>query len=288
MIQMRPLLLAVLSAIVLASPVSAQVLWRMDYTPQASPAGGWEYISNRDVNVKFRQTFVLGGGPTGDNAYELTQLFNPGGSYYGGQFYWGWGGFVEPQDPPRGAARYYRFRMRFSSNSNLQSGSENPLGLLSPVSNKILMVGDGCTQDPCRVILNYLANQTTWNGVEFFRIQTDGGENPGTTGQFLVGTWLNIQVELRSSTTASSGNGSYKIWINNNNYNSPNAQVLNLQLNPSYWRMVHLGAYENGGLYVTGVHSFRLASFEVAGSFDLGWNRDLTVPSAPVNLRIVP
>ena len=269
-----------------ALPASAQVIFSMDYSAGSYPSGGWQ--NTWPESSEWRRVQVPGVGPNGQNTIEMIQLYDPSGGSFGGQHYWGWWGFVEGSDPSRGARRYYRWRMYFTPDSNMRSRSwadGSPTG----AANKLLIVGDTCGTS-CRFILTYEADVSN-NRIGYFRIQLDGGANLADTQPYSLGTWLNIQVELTSSTTSSSGNGSYKIWINNNNYNSPSAQRSGFQLNPTNWRMVGFGYFSNHGLASNGVHKWRHTDFQVATSFDANWSSGGTTttptPQSPSNVRIM-
>ncbi len=288
MIRSRTFALALLLPLFAGSPVFAQVFFRMDYSVGAAPNGGWP--TARTAGATHTRTRIAGGGPQGEDAYDLTQIYT-GTTVrdYGGEYYWGWNGMIEPSDPAQGARRYYRWRMRFSPTTNFR-GVYSTNGQATTLTNKILMVGDGCGESRCRVIVTYRGAD---NGrqAQYLRVQIDGGEDNADTAPINVGEWLDIQVELDSSTSRNGSDGGYKIWINNNDYNNPNARRTGIALNPVRWRQVDLGAYNNNGLTSNGVHAFRLTGFEASTAFDGGWARNnpsTGTPAAPSNLRIVP
>ncbi len=272
------------SSLISATPTLAQVFFNMDYSAPAAPTAGWPNgaVPTTATHDRVR---VPGGGPNGEDAYDLTQRYAPNEQGYGGEFYWGWNGDIEASDPPQGARRFYRMRMRFSPSSNFRGIFRD--GTPTTQTNKVLMVGDGCGRNSCRVIVSYRGGD---NGrqVEFLRVALDGGEVPADTPPLSVGQWLDIQIELDSSTTTSSSDGAFKIWINNNDYSRPTAQRTGIQLNPVRWRYTFLGAYNNNGLASDGVHSFRQTGFQAATTFDANWSRQTTLPSSPNNLRILP
>lgn len=272
------------SVLLSAAPASGQVFFNMDYSAGAAPVAGWGGAV--PTSATHTRTRIPGGGPQGDDVYELTQLYTGSAVQgYGGEFYWGWNGNIEAQNPAQGARRFYRWRLRFSPTTNFRGiyldGSQTTL------TNKILMVGDGCGRNTCRVIVSYRGGD---NGrqASFLRVALDGGEVPADTPPLNVGEWIDIQIELDSSSSTSSSDGAFKIWINNNDYSRPTAQRTGIQLNPVNWRYVSLGAYENNGLQSGGVHSFRIAGFQAATSFDSAWSRASTLPGTPNNLRIIP
>ena len=269
-----PVLFALVLLPLFAAAASAQVIFRMDYSSAAYPNGGWSWGANPE-SAHFTRQLLAGGGPNGSNAILVHHIPNDPM----GQFYWGWSGYVESSNPPAGAVRYYRWRMFFPTNTNF-SGRE-----LGAVVNKLLIIGDGCGER-CRVIVTY-GPRTGMTDVNL-SVQIDGGVDPISVANLPKGQWLNIQIEVR----AGSGNGGYKLWVNNNNYSSPSAQIGNIQLEAREWGLVKFGAYCNANLASNGVHDWRHANFEVASAFDANWNSGgggggPTPPSTVTGVRVV-
>ncbi|MCC6952607.1 MAG: hypothetical protein IT290_00665 [Deltaproteobacteria bacterium] len=274
--------------LLLSSPalVSAQVYFRMDYSAAAAPGAGWSGVV--PVAYTHDRQRIAGSGPNGEDSYQLTQLYStaPG---LGGEYYWGWNGYLEPSDPTQGSSRFFRWRLRFSPETNFR-GVYSQDGRPTTLTNKLLMVGDGCGRNSCRAIISY-RGADDGTRAEYLRIALDGGDNPADALSLPVGEWINIQIELDSSTTTSSSDGAFKIWVNNNNYAQPTAQRTGFQLNPVNWRYVFLGAYNNNGLQQSGVHSFRQTGFEAARSFDSSWHSaggTNPAPAAPTSFRTNP
>ncbi len=286
------ILLTVIQSAFLIWTVDAQsqMIFRMDDSPSAVRAG---WPAEVGPSVTYTKSHVVGGGPYGENAYRFIQ-HHTGNSVrdYGGEFYWGWNGNIEPADPAQGSSRFYRFRIWFSADTNFnglywQDGSNTRLG------NKLLMVGDGCGRNRCRAILGYRGGGSDGSRlVEYIRLQLDGGEDPTEVGPLQTGVWYNVQIEIDSSSTVSLADGAFRIWLDNNNQLAPSAQRTGIILNPVNWRYVFLGAYNNNGLASDGVHHFQISSFEVSSQFDPSWHRPAgnspVVPRQPRNLRISP
>lgn len=253
----------------------------MDYSAAASPAAGWEIeptislpqMPSAPVWAYSRQP---AGGPIGQPAYDMSILYYPYSSmFYGGQFRWGWFGDLEASDPPRTASRFYRWRMRFDPTSNFRGrdwgDGTGPVGM----TNKILLVGDGGTTSRCRVIVEIQTEPfptTTATDVRSIAIQLDAGTDGVPTGPWPVGQWLNIQVEMKSSSTSSTGNGYFKMWINNNTYSSPNANRTNIVLDPSNWRFVRFGGAQSHGVTSTGIYKWQHSDFRASTQWDPNWN----------------
>jgi len=267
----------------LVSTASAQVFFQMDYSVGSVPSGGWP--GTVPTGPTHNRARVAAGGPQGEDVYEMTQLFTGSSTrYWGGEYDWGWNGDLEASDPPQGSRRFYRWRMRFSPQTNFR-GVYSTDGSPTTLTNKILILGDGCGSR-CRVILSYRGAE---NGTQarYFRVALDGGEDPADTPAVNVGQWVDVQLEVDSSTSSSSNDGGYKIWINNNDYSRPTAQRMGIVLNPTRWRYVFFGAYNNNGLQSGGVHAYRHTGFEASTAFNASWHRNSTMPTAPNNVRII-
>ena len=249
------------------APIPQRILFSMDYSAAAYPECGWRLAER---TASWASGHVPGGGPAGQDAIEMRQLVNLEALDWGGQYDWGWQGDIEPQDPPPGAVRYYRWRMRFSPESNFRGLSGD--GRHSNITNKVLIVGQGCQTGPCRVVVSYRANGD-FGHIGYFRVQIDGGVDLIETGSYKRGEWLDVQVEMRSSSTADTPDGGYKIWINSRAYRSPTAQRSGIILHSENWKYVWFGAYNNEGLAADGVHTWRHADFQVAETLDNTWSR---------------
>ena len=244
------------------SPDPADVpFFQMDYSSGEDPDAGWTLGAFAPGGqATFSRTRVATGGPSGQACYELTQEAN------GGEYYWGWRGDVEAQAPTAGDTRFYRWRIKWSADTNFEG--LDGVGDPRMITNKILILGDSCGSS-CRVILNYNGRL---NQQAFFRIQIDGGDHYVDTGDVNVGVWLDVQAQVTTATTGSSANATYKIWVNNNVFASPDAVNSGFQLNPTLHHYVIFGGYNNDELAPGGVHSFRVTDFEVSETFDSAWH----------------
>jgi len=281
--QIRSIGLALVLAAVTANAAFAQVFFRMDYSSTAAPSGGWPgTVGSAATHTTTR---VEAGGPQGEGAYDMVQRYTgPSVRYYGGEYDWGWNGNLEASDPAPGARRFYRWRMRFTPETNFRGVYSND-GSPTTLTNKILIIGDGCG-DRCRVIVSYRGAEGV-RQARYMRVAIDGGEDPADAPAISVGAWVNVQLEIIAS-TGSNPNGGYKLWINSNDYNRPTAQRTGILLQPLRWRYVFFGAYNNNGLQSDGIHAYRHTGFEAATAFDSSWHRGSTLPATPGNLRIIP
>lgn len=271
----RGKLLAVVAALFVAMAVeaSAQPIFVMDY---GRDSGGWPgTVGSRVTHTQQR---IPGGGPSGQDAIEMRQLYAPTADRYGAEFDWGWNGDLEASDPPAGSRRYYRWRMRFSPDTNLRgvySGNGSGIDL----TNKVLIVGDGCGSN-CRVIVSYRGGSADGRP-RYWRVALDGGVDPITVTNIPPnGEWFTVQLEITTGPT-----GGYKLWINNPNYATPTGQMQRL-VNPTRHRYVFFGAYNNDGLQSSGVHTWRHSDFQYALSFDPTFAAGGTAPPSPVDCAV--
>jgi hypothetical protein len=241
-----------------------------------SSDGWWEQTDA--YGQRWSRAHLAGAGPQGQNILQLTET--PGTGQHG----WGWHGHVVP-DLAQGGTRFYRWRHRVTSASNC---AHTP-------SNKLLVIAQGCPGGQCRVIVQPKCNPSRMVQYNF---QVDGGVYQKETGYiYPVGTWLNIQLETRTSSTASSGDGALRLWVNNNNYSSPTISNTGIVLNSggvdgSY---IIFGGYNNSDSMPSGASNVQqYADFEIGTAFHSGWNGGgttppptTTAPAAPSNVRVL-
>lgn len=248
-------------------PIPQVIIFAMNYSAGTYPDGGW---AAWQPTPSWKAEHLPGGGPGGRDAIELRQLANLGARDFGGQFNWGWRENIEPSEHAVGTRRYYRWRMSFSDDSNFRGVSMD--GEPSNITNKLLIVGQGCRTGRCRVILSYRTDRDS-RRIGYFRLQIDGGEDYVDTGSYERGRWLNVQVELRASTGETAADGGYKVWINTDSYARPTAVRSDIVLHPANWGYVWFGGFNNDGLQADGTHAFRHTDFVAAETFDNTWNR---------------
>jgi hypothetical protein len=243
------------------------ILFRADYSQAAYPNLGWGANESKYLDKRFTRAYLPKGGPDGQPAVRLSALPCAGCSYSGGQYNWGWRADLTPADPPENTSRFYRWRMRFTPETN-QRGLDWEEGTSRGMQNKLLIVGQDCG-DGCRFILSY---QTEADGREIrnFRIQKDGGEDLEDTRSYPHGQWLHVQVELLVGDARGKG-GAYRLWVNSNAQRSPTAERKNITLRGANHKHVCFGAFMNEGLAAGGVHAWDHTDFEVGTTFDPAW-----------------
>jgi hypothetical protein len=271
--------LVALLSITATAPVTGQqsVLFRMDLSAAAWPEAGFPWTVDDDFNVRWSRQLIPAAGPQGQTVAQLTEL--PGAGQHG----WGWHGHVVP-DLPQGGTRFYRWRHRVTAASNC---AQTP-------SNKLLVIAQGCT-GRCRVIVQPKCNPQRMVQYNF---QVDGGVYQVETGYiYPVGTWLNIQLETRTSSTESASDGALRLWVNNNNYSSPTIQNTGLQLGSGGTESSYIifGGYNNTtDVPANATNIQQYTDFEIGTAFHSAWNGSgttgpppPTAPLSPTNVHIV-
>lgn len=257
-----------LLVLLVVSTAQAQHAFEMDYSAAASPDAGWGSGAAYDDRSTFTITHVPGGGPSGQDAYLMQLDYDASASSFGGQFNWGWRGVLSnPSQPTWGDSQFYRWRMKMDAGTNYrcrdwEDGSE-PVNCI----NKILLINDGCGISACRPIVTVESDLTAGNYQLI--VQKDGGVDQAETPFYEEGVWIDVQLEVRWSSTNGAADGYYKLWIDNDTYASPTAQrtniVINVSDNPGYTRF---GSYMNHGVASTGVYKWLHADFATSPAFD--------------------
>lgn len=241
------------------------IVFDMNYSAGAVPTAGWADVADIDGNEgsRFTQARAAGAGPSGQDAYLMTQLAlgSPNaGNAFGGQFNWGWRGDIEPTVPGSGVSRFYRWRMKFSSDTNFH-GLDWESGAQTGQQNKVLLVafeGD-------RFIMT---TRATRNNGFVFTMGLGGGAEEVESGSYSVNQWLDLQVELRAGT----GNGLYRCWVNTNTQGSPTFENTGLTMGETDWNAAWFGGFMNDGLDSDGIYQWHHADFEVGTAFHAAWH----------------
>ena len=108
-----------------------------------------------------------------------------------------------------------------------------------------------------------------------FRLAIGGGDIPALTAfTYTAGTWYYLQYEMDSSTTTSSADGCFKIWVNNQDYGNPTAtngcnDVVRTGSNQTGWGTVKFAGFHNEAAWASGdVDHYEIAGFEYSDTFD--------------------
>ena len=258
----RALLLLLVLAGCAAAPQPAPrptdgIWFRMDASAAAWPLAGWPWAVADQFDRRWSRARIPGAGPQGQDVFQLTEL--PGSGQHG----WGWHGHIVP-DLAQGETRVFRWRHRVLAESNCRH---------TP-SNKLLVVAQGCKGRRCRVIVQPKCNP---DGRIQYNFQVDGGQYQVETGYvYPKGRWLDVQLEMKTSSTAGASDGWLKEWIDNNDYDKPTIKNVGIDLlaggdDSSY---IIFGGYNNADDVPAGSTNIQqYADFQIGTSFDPNWDR---------------
>jgi hypothetical protein len=210
-----------------------------------------------------------------------------------------------------GDAVYIRFRIRFDDD-HLWLGDGS-------LQNKFILLGDSRAQAPSRFIVhNEKPHDTAYCALGYNRYDGSGPrwmprdfglnysswEDPEIAGKYSSlsvkvnigpectppllltrGEWYHVQIYAKSSANRT---GEFKVWLNNDDFGSPNSQERGFNLGTEAW---------GGGMTVGGFMSaaptreggFRLDDVELGTSFDPSWSSGSTTiprPSPPEDVRL--
>jgi hypothetical protein len=282
----------------LAAPAAAQMtpIFRMDCGTGGSryPACGFDYVYTEHEGRYFTRTRVPGGSPSGRDSVRMAAI--PGSA--NAQYEWGW--IYTPRTAvPQGATRYIRWRFKIVSPVRWRAVNGNAAG------GKLVILGNTCEKSPhspTRVISNLDASGGT---TPFLRTEQNISGPPSRleiTSGLQADVWHNVQLRIRSSSTASSTDGLLSQYQNTANANegSPTAQSSGgFNLKTTGWSTV--GCADSGMAFGNTFNALasgenfviEVADFEYDDQFDPNWHTPGsggggTGPiSAPQGVRIV-
>jgi len=265
----------------LASPAAAQItpITQLNCTSGTWPACGWGPMN---VTPYSSRTLLPTGGPQGQPAFQLDQL--PATSH--AQYYLGW--TTNAGSHPQGSTRYIRLRFKVLSPVSLY-GNDVSWG------NKFIIVGDG--DNPTGRVMCILRDNGMVETTMAIQCQRNIDGDPNRTGLITLSpdVWHSLQLEMKSSTTTSSGDGRLRLWIDgaNSNISAPTSQSGSFQLNAINWQNLNIGYYAGTTIRAGSHVSMQIADFQYDDAFDAGFHTGSsgggppTPPATPTNLRIL-
>jgi hypothetical protein len=285
-------------ALALATPsdVAAQMtpILRSNISAATAPNYGCDLWDHSLEGRSYRYTRLPAASPSGSDAMRVTAI-DAGDS---GQVGFGcaFNQSLEPS-PPQGAVRYARWRLRFPSPINWTSNYPTPGA--NSAGGKMFILGNSCERDPYMPTRIILTNQATGVGRNTPHLMLAQNIGPQTGWlQVNANQWLNVQIRITSSTTATRSDGRLDLYINNNNQGSPTGSVTGVHIKTAGWGRTAgcgdsfllwgSGAFNvlaTGGTYVQD-----MADFEYDDQFDPNWNiggASGSGPAPPYNLRIL-
>jgi hypothetical protein len=227
--------------------------FRMDYSEAAAPTAGWSlgFIDPQNLlGVQFFSTLVPGAGPSGQNVYRSRVV--------GGQnTEFGVGFHGHPFDSSqRGPGTEVFTRFRFKPNGNIFQDGYN--------GQKIIMVFPEDPGPDARIglILQPWEDGYAWRG-------SHGGDLICQTPAYTDwDQWSSVQVSWTYETAP--GNGSVRVWRNNNDYANPTASsIADVTVAPGVGSAPHYYVF-NGyqTLDANADAAFEITDFEIGPTFE--------------------
>lgn len=251
---------------------NSEVLYTLPFESGAPTYGtGWTYPAGSD----FQSMQVTGQGWSGTNGHKLITLNGRR------QYNSGWVFDPAPSDGwQNGDIVYVRFRVKYDANFRWDGAGS--------MQNK--MVDFGTSDRGSRVILHQeRPHSTTACGLPdsyypnygALSVKKNIGEPCTPPVPITYDTWYHVQFAVQSSTTSSSGDGYFKLWVNNNDFNNPSSQVFNVNITTDDWN----SSWDFGG-FITDApardQGFIVDDFQVATTFDPNWGSGSSTPAASV------
>jgi hypothetical protein len=269
-----------------AATASAQsTMFRADFSPGAAPLHGFSTIRNAYLNTAWTLTSLPGAGPNGTDAVDinLRGVGSPTENYVG---------WYRPlgTEIPQGATRYIRMKIRLVGPISYQS-----VGSSGSWSTKMVILGDGGVSQH-RVMWNLRSGPSTSQPIFVIEKNIDGGATRISTNPLPVNQWISAQLRIRSSSTTSSGNGQFALYLgaDNASESTPTYQSGNFSISTADWDQILGLGYYCDYMRSSGHVQYQFAAFEIGDRFDPAWNTgssggsgSAAPPIPPSNVRIM-
>lgn len=241
----------------------ATPLFRADFDAGASPLFGFTTLRDGFLDSAWRLTHLPAGGPRGAPAVDITML----GVTDPPENYVGWFRDLAGIDVPQGATRYLRMRIRLVSPIQYRS-----VGNAGSWSTKLVILGDG-GESSQRVMWNLRSGPSVSEPVFVIEKNIDGGATRITTQPLPVDTWIAAQLELRSSTTPSSGDARFRLYLGPDNANpaTPTYESGSFSISTADWDAILGLGYYCDYMRPGGNVRFQISAFEYDDEFDPTW-----------------
>jgi hypothetical protein len=266
-------------------------LWRMNITAGAAPHFGWGIFdpSNRE-GIQWRTSFVAGGGPGGRDAAQVQMIPLASGGF--GANIWEGAGSARPS---QGGVRYIRYYIYYSNVTHLRRAQDGDFwGVKTVLIN--------ANPDTERAIETSAPHTAAENLQIRFGKNINGPPDETIGDPLLRVGWNAVQLGIFTSSTTTSRNGGYRVWLNNDQYSSPSASssFTTSHTASALGDLSLLAAMEP--LRNSTTLTIRFAAFEYDDEFDAGWSARMgsgdgggggggttvpTAPAAPLNLRLI-
>lgn len=267
-------------------------LFRMDCGAGGAnfPRCGWS-TADTSHSALFTRTFVPGVAPGGADAVQITLTPTNSATSVTCDPRMGWTGAPGATTPAQGQSRFVRYKIRYSRVANVSQSADCGGGAWE---GKTVIITNSPDTSRSIEIVAPRGSISTLAGVVSKNISGPPDQTEPIAVYYAANTWHSIQWEVRTSTTASSGNGQYKFWRDNNNYSAPSAASAGTtSISTQYMgHPMFLQAMSplGGGQTL----SIQVCCFEYDDQFDPNWHLGgsapppiIQPPAAPTSLRIV-
>lgn len=232
-------------------------MWESDF----SVADPYNFSSAWGNEIHYTNSASATGGP--GNRSWLRQTHHVAEVHE--QYYHGWEK-LGLASLSQGQSRFFRWRLRVGAGFNAT-------GVEDAWTSKFIIWGDGQVDGSERIMVHVAPRFVA----EDFHISL--GENISSERtpdyELTKGSWQSIQMEVQTSTTSSTDDGEFRVWINNDTYASPTEDFVGVSLNAEAMDNFRFGFYCNATLATGGECVLDFAQIQVATFFDDAWHSTL-------------
>ena len=247
-----------------AAAAGQDIVFRANFTAAAAPTFGFSHVRDRYLGTAYTQDSVPGAGPGGGDAVEITYRGVPSPT----EHYVGW--FTDLDgDFEQGQAVYIRLKMRLKGPVRLRSVT-NPDGW----SNKMVILGDEGPSSE-RVMWNLRDDGSSKTPIFVIEKNIDGDPARLDTRSLPQNQWINAQLRVQSSKTASSGDGRFSLYLGKDNADEkrPTHESGKFSISTEGWGKINGLGYYCDYMGSGGAISWQFAAYEVARTFDPTWGQ---------------
>ena len=212
----------------------------------------------------YTATPIEDGGPNGEDVVEIDHTPQPQGTGQV-QYYNGWTRGIDA--PAQGATLYVRFWIKPLSPIDWS-------GTGDVWTDKLVILGDGGPASS-RVICALRDDFPLGSGDDMLvscARNIDGAPSKADGASLVTGQWNWVQIEIRSSSSASAEDGHIAMWFDSGDQASPTSQSSGgFALETGAWSHIAFGRFANTAVAANGHVRYQVGGFELDDAFDPGW-----------------